>query len=50
VIINVVIFSEDSSPDDSWLVNNVGDRPGGEFMVRALKFVPGKTLYEISPW
>jgi hypothetical protein len=25
----------------------VGER---KFMVRALKFVPGKTLFEISPW
>jgi hypothetical protein len=40
------IFPDDPSAD-SWTANNIGER---KFMVRVLKFVPGKTLFEISPW
>ena len=32
---------------NDWTVNNVGDRPKGKHIVRVLKFISGKILYDI---
>jgi hydroxylysine kinase len=35
---------------DEQKLNNVNDPPKKGFLVRVLKFVPGKILYDIDPW
>ncbi|TRY69967.1 hypothetical protein TCAL_02331 [Tigriopus californicus] len=40
----------DISSSDDWAANNMGDESVRRYMVRVLRFIPGKIFDEIEPW